>query len=229
MSTLRAGGAATSASRSRVPRSARGGTNRPLPDRGRRPPGRDDPDLLVSDYPEWEAIIQAGPGVAGVDILIGRGELTGEGLGPRILAEFAREVVTAASVIATVEEANRRSWRAFEKAGFHHVRNVERKASRTADAARPHAGLGRTRRGGMVCAAEIPSGRRGGVGLMSMRILPLVGSALALVGAGTASARVARVPRERPNQRAPQLSPSTTYAVRRRRARSATGTSTPSS
>ena len=80
---------------------------------------------LVSDYPEWEAIVEVGAGVAGVDILIGEQELIGQGLGPRILATFAREVATAPAVIATVEEENRRSWRAFEKAGFRHVRDVE--------------------------------------------------------------------------------------------------------
>jgi RimJ/RimL family protein N-acetyltransferase len=80
---------------------------------------------LVSDYPEWEEIVQVGPGVAGVDIMIGEEELIGRGLGPQILAAFVRDVVTAPAVIATVEEANRRSWRAFEKAGFRHVRNVE--------------------------------------------------------------------------------------------------------
>ena len=80
---------------------------------------------LVSDYPEWEAIVEVGAGVAGVDILIGEQELIGQGLGPTILATFAREVATAPAVIATVEEENRRSWRAFEKAGFRHVRDVE--------------------------------------------------------------------------------------------------------
>ena len=80
---------------------------------------------LASDHPEWEAIVQVGPGVAGVDILIGDEELIGRGLGPEILVAFVRDVVTARSVVATVEEANRRSWRAFEKAGFRHVRDVE--------------------------------------------------------------------------------------------------------
>ena len=84
---------------------------------------------LASDYPEWEAIVQVGPGVAGVDLLIGEPDLVGRGLGPRILAEFARGVVFAdpgtTAVVATVEEPNRRSWRAFEKAGFRHVRDVE--------------------------------------------------------------------------------------------------------
>ena len=80
---------------------------------------------LVSDYPEWEAIVEVGADVAGVDLLIGEEDLIGRGLGPQILARFASEVVTASAVVATVEEENRRSWRAFEKAGFRHVRDVE--------------------------------------------------------------------------------------------------------
>jgi RimJ/RimL family protein N-acetyltransferase len=80
---------------------------------------------LASDYPEWEEVVQVGAGVAGVDILIGEEELIGRGLGPKLLAAFVRDVVSAPSVVATVEEPNRRSWRAFEKAGFRHVRDVE--------------------------------------------------------------------------------------------------------
>jgi aminoglycoside 6'-N-acetyltransferase len=66
---------------------------------------------------------------AEVDLFIGEEELTGQGLGPRVLSRFVREVVFARpqtdACIATVEEANRRSWRAFEKAGFRHVGDVE--------------------------------------------------------------------------------------------------------
>jgi aminoglycoside 6'-N-acetyltransferase len=66
---------------------------------------------------------------AEVDLLIGEEELTGRGLGPQVLAQFVREVVFAragtSAAFAVVEEANRRSWRAFEKAGFRHVRDVE--------------------------------------------------------------------------------------------------------
>jgi aminoglycoside 6'-N-acetyltransferase len=80
---------------------------------------------LVSDYPEWDAVVQVGEGVAGVDLLIGEEELIGRGLGPQILGHFVRDVVAAPAVVATVEVANRRSWRAFEKAGFRHVRDVE--------------------------------------------------------------------------------------------------------
>jgi aminoglycoside 6'-N-acetyltransferase len=84
---------------------------------------------FVSDHPEWEEIVQVGEGVAGVDLLIGEEELTGRGLGPRVLDAFARVAVFADegthAVVAAVDEENSRSLRAFEKAGFRHVRDVE--------------------------------------------------------------------------------------------------------
>jgi aminoglycoside 6'-N-acetyltransferase len=84
---------------------------------------------LVDDYPEWKAVVGDDPDLAGVDLLIGEEELVGRGIGPRVLERFAREVVfgraETTAVVATVEEGNRRSWRAFEKAGFRHVRDVE--------------------------------------------------------------------------------------------------------
>ena len=48
---------------------------------------------LASDDPEWDAIIEVGEGVAGVDLFIGDEELTGRGLGAQVLEQFAREVV----------------------------------------------------------------------------------------------------------------------------------------
>jgi aminoglycoside 6'-N-acetyltransferase len=84
---------------------------------------------LVSDHPDWEEIVRVGPGVAGVDLLIGEPDLVGRGLGPQVLERFAKEVIFADpevhAVVADVEEPNRRSWRAFEKAGFRHVRDIE--------------------------------------------------------------------------------------------------------
>ena len=84
---------------------------------------------LVADHPDWGAIVGMEPGLAGVDLLIGEEDLIGRGLGPQVLAQFARTVVFSmagsSAVVATVEEDNRRSWRAFEKAGFRHVRDVE--------------------------------------------------------------------------------------------------------
>jgi aminoglycoside 6'-N-acetyltransferase len=60
-----------------------------------------------------------------VDLLIGEEELTGRGLGAEILSQFVEEEMSADVAFALVEEGNRRSWRAFEKAGFRHVRDVE--------------------------------------------------------------------------------------------------------
>ncbi len=84
---------------------------------------------LVADSPEWEAIVGAEPGLAGVDLFIGEEELVGRSVGPDVLAAFAREIVFGRpgtnACVATVEEPNRRSWRAFEKAGFRHVADVE--------------------------------------------------------------------------------------------------------
>lgn len=84
---------------------------------------------LVSDHPDWEEIVQVGEGAAGVDLLIGEEELTGRGLGPQVLEAFMSDVVFANpgthACVAAVDEENRRSWRAFEKAGFHYVRDVE--------------------------------------------------------------------------------------------------------
>jgi len=84
---------------------------------------------LVSDHPSWEEIVQVGEGVAGVDLLIGEEELTSQGLGPSVLEAFVREVVflepATRACVAAIEETNRRSWRAFEKAGFQYVRDVE--------------------------------------------------------------------------------------------------------
>jgi aminoglycoside 6'-N-acetyltransferase len=80
---------------------------------------------LVSDHAEWEAVVQVGAGVAGVDLLIGDANLTGRGLGPEVLRAFLRDCVTVHACVASVDEENRPSWRAFEKAGFRHVRDIE--------------------------------------------------------------------------------------------------------
>lgn len=77
---------------------------------------------LVSDYPEWETILHLGSGVAGVDLFIGEEDAVGRGLGTQILRTFVSDVVFAResthAVVAGIEPENRRSLRAFEKAGF---------------------------------------------------------------------------------------------------------------
>jgi len=84
---------------------------------------------LVADHPDWGELVGAEPEAAGVDLFIGETDAVGRGLGPQVLREFAQRIVFArpetTAAVATVEDANRRSWRAFEKAGFRHVRDVE--------------------------------------------------------------------------------------------------------
>ena len=83
----------------------------------------------VGHHAEWGELIGAEPEAAGVDLFVGEPDAVGRGLGPEILQQFARTIAFArpetTALVATVEEANRRSWRAFEKAGFRHVRDVE--------------------------------------------------------------------------------------------------------
>jgi aminoglycoside 6'-N-acetyltransferase len=103
---------------------------------------------LVSDFPEWEEILDVGEGVAGVDLLIGEEDAIGRGLGPEVLRSFIAEVVFAKekthAVVAGVEPGNTRSLRAFEKAGFrfafdyeeegrpHRLLRLERESAKTA-------------------------------------------------------------------------------------------------
>ncbi|MEP6909598.1 MAG: GNAT family N-acetyltransferase [Actinomycetota bacterium] len=77
---------------------------------------------LVSDYPEYAALVGVGEGVAGVDLFVGDARLTGQGIGSEILRRFVDEVVfavpTTTSCVADPDAKNVASLRAFEKAGF---------------------------------------------------------------------------------------------------------------
>jgi aminoglycoside 6'-N-acetyltransferase len=84
---------------------------------------------LVSDYPDYEALVEVGFNVAGVDLLLGEPDVIGRGLGPETLRRFTLEVIFADAAVAActagVDVENRRSLRAFEKAGFKPVREYE--------------------------------------------------------------------------------------------------------
>ena len=77
---------------------------------------------LVSDHPEYAALVGVGAGVAGVDLFVADEELTGKGLGTEVLRRFVRDVVFASpevtACIADPDVRNAASIRAFEKAGF---------------------------------------------------------------------------------------------------------------
>ena len=81
---------------------------------------------LVSDYPDYAALVGVGEGIAGVDLLIGEEALTGHGLGSGLLRLLVEEVVFASSAttgcVADPDVRNVASIRAFEKAGFRVVK-----------------------------------------------------------------------------------------------------------
>ncbi|HTT90674.1 MAG TPA: GNAT family N-acetyltransferase [Acidimicrobiales bacterium] len=80
---------------------------------------------LLDDNPDWKrALASAGAydDAAGIDYLIGDEGAIGKGLGPQIidsLTEMAWQCYPGVlEVVAAVQQDNRRSWRALEKAGF---------------------------------------------------------------------------------------------------------------
>ena len=79
---------------------------------------------LLDDYPHWRAAVGI-ERAAGIDYLIGVVELTGIGLGPAIVDSFTRSTFERYEeidqVAVAVQQANRRSWRALEKAGYDRV------------------------------------------------------------------------------------------------------------
>jgi aminoglycoside 6'-N-acetyltransferase len=88
----------------------------------------------MEDYPEWgrnaewEAAVSSGSvprSSAGIDYLIGDDRYVGRGIGVEMIASFVELVWDRYSdltgIVVEVEETNRRSWRALEKARFERV------------------------------------------------------------------------------------------------------------
>lgn len=80
---------------------------------------------LFHDNPEWERSLEpAGKHIdaAGIDYLIGEEAMTGHGFGPSMINDFVAQTWPrypgTSQVVVAVQQANRRSWRALEKAGF---------------------------------------------------------------------------------------------------------------
>jgi aminoglycoside 6'-N-acetyltransferase len=79
----------------------------------------------IRDYPEWEYAMRAATiptDAVGIDYLIGLPTLVGQGVGPEIIGQFvddtSRQLPDASAIAVSVQQANRQSWRALEKAGF---------------------------------------------------------------------------------------------------------------
>ena len=75
-----------------------------------------------SDWDQTVAVGTAPRPAAGIDYLLGDESRGGQGLGPRVIDAFV--VATwegypdLVAIVVAVQQANRRSWRALEKAGF---------------------------------------------------------------------------------------------------------------
>jgi aminoglycoside 6'-N-acetyltransferase len=82
-----------------------------------------------ADYAEHAALLDAEPEAAGIDLAIGEPDMIGLGIGASAIRAFIDSVVfTDPRITACVsdpETRNRRSLRAFEKAGFAAVRMVQ--------------------------------------------------------------------------------------------------------
>lgn len=80
------------------------------------------------DEPALDRQIQI-PEAAGIDYYLGEPDLTGHGLGPRLIDEFVEELFHGypdVDVVAVgVLQDNRPSWRALEKASFRRLRSQE--------------------------------------------------------------------------------------------------------
>jgi aminoglycoside 6'-N-acetyltransferase len=76
----------------------------------------------VAAFGDYAASLACDPGTASVDLFIGEEDLTGRGVGARVIDRFVNEVVLAdagvRACIAGPGEGNRAAIRAFEKAGF---------------------------------------------------------------------------------------------------------------
>jgi aminoglycoside 6'-N-acetyltransferase len=79
----------------------------------------------LTDYPEWQgalAVADTPADAAAVDYLIGEEALIGQGLGGQMIDRFVEDTwhryPDLPAVVVSVQQDNRRSWRALEKAGF---------------------------------------------------------------------------------------------------------------
>jgi aminoglycoside 6'-N-acetyltransferase len=83
---------------------------------------------LLADNPEWEKSLAATScpdNGAGIDYFIGLEALIGQGVGPEIIERFAQDTFRrypdVPAIVVDVDQDNRRSWRALEKAGFRRI------------------------------------------------------------------------------------------------------------
>jgi len=78
----------------------------------------------LDDYPDWSRAIDIGE-AAGIDYLIGEADAVGVGIGPVVVNAFTLATLDRhpeiTCVAVAVQQDNRASWRALEKAGYDRV------------------------------------------------------------------------------------------------------------
>lgn len=83
---------------------------------------------LWRDYPEYSKHLELQKEAASLDVFIGEPDSLHRGMGAGILRRFVEEIVFAdpevESCVITPMESNTRALRAYEKAGFSHVRTM---------------------------------------------------------------------------------------------------------
>lgn len=78
----------------------------------------------IADYPEWAhtlSMIDDATTAAGIDYLIGEPEAVNRGFGTEAIRAFIPAIYDrwhVSAVLVSVQQANRASWRALERAGF---------------------------------------------------------------------------------------------------------------
>jgi len=83
----------------------------------------------VDAFPDYAARLEAGPGTAAMDLLIGEEAFLGRGIGSRAIHRYAEDVVFAdpafAACVGGPMEGHAAGIRAFEKAGFARWKTID--------------------------------------------------------------------------------------------------------
>jgi RimJ/RimL family protein N-acetyltransferase len=83
----------------------------------------------VADSPDFRVLFEEPERAAGVDLFLGNREYAYRGMGPRIVRRFLQQIVFAPvdTSVCMIDPAqnNHAAVRAYEKAGFHHIRTIQ--------------------------------------------------------------------------------------------------------
>lgn len=84
---------------------------------------------LLKDYPEYDQLVQAGEGSAGVDLFIGERDYLHKGLGSVIILDFLKNILFAndniKKCIIGPEPKNIAAIKAYTKVGFKYVKTIQ--------------------------------------------------------------------------------------------------------